>query len=436
MNWLVGAVLILLGALIFQLGLVAFAMYVLLAAILLGRWTTHVWAKSISANRQANRLVAETGDTVAINVDFSNTGRLPIAWLLLEDQLPRVAMASRPPALAVSGKRVQLCWLSPGGKKTMHYQMECRRRGYYQIGPLTVETGDLFGLHRRYRVVAEPQFLMVLPKIIPITGYNVASRRPIGEMKMSYRLFEDPTRTAGVRAYQAGDPLSRIHWRATARTGELHSRVFEPTSVAGATILLDFHVHTFPESNEPFRSELAITAAASLAHAICETGQQVGLVTNGRDAVDRISVEGWQTEWRHRKQIKQTMEMKDQSDRLRPVIVPTQRGVEQFTQILESLARLEKTDGLRLSDLLNETTSRIPRDASVIAILSNVDEDDAIAMGNLTRQGYAVTVVLNIHESLDIAEAAGLLMAQRIEVLQLYDENSIPEICRHQVLHM
>lgn len=435
MNWLVGAVLILLGALVMQLGLVAFAMYVLLAAILLGRWSTHQWAKSIAGQRHVNRLVAETGDEIAINVDIANEGKLPIAWVLLEDQLPRRALGVRPPALQVTGRRLQLCWLRAHGKKSMRYQLQCLRRGYYQIGPLTVETGDLFGLHRRYRVVAEPHFLMVLPKVIPISGYNVASRRPIGEMRMSYRLFEDPTRTAGVRPYQSGDPLNRVHWRATARTGELHSRVYEPTSVAGATLILDFHEHTFPEQDEPVRSELAITAAASLAHAVYELGQQIGLITNGRDAVDRIRVEGWHADWHHRKQVKQSTEMLDKSDRLAPVVVPTQRGHEQFTQILESLARLEKTDGLRLADLISETSSRIPRDASVVAILTNVDQDDAIAMGNLARQGYAITVVLNIHEALDLAESAGLLMAQGIEVLQLYNEDSIPEICRHQLLH-
>ena len=58
------------------------------------------------------------------------------------------------------------------------------------------------------------------------------------------------------------DPENRLHWRATARTGELHSKVYEPTSLAGATVLLDFHQDGYPRRNEPHRSELAITTAA------------------------------------------------------------------------------------------------------------------------------------------------------------------------------
>ena len=101
----------------------------------------------------------------------------------------------------------------------MSYQLKCNRRGYHQIGPLVVETGDLFGLHRRYRVLTSPHFLLVYPDVVPLEGYELASRRPIGEIHLSHRLYEDPTRIAGVRRYELGDPLNRIHWRATARTG-------------------------------------------------------------------------------------------------------------------------------------------------------------------------------------------------------------------------
>src|SRR5437764_733831 len=78
-----------------------------------------------------------------------------------------------------------------------------------------LETGDLFGLHRRHRIVGEPVYIMVYPKVLPLPKYDFASQRPIGEVRLQNRLFEDVTRTAGVRQYQMGDPLNRIHWRAT-----------------------------------------------------------------------------------------------------------------------------------------------------------------------------------------------------------------------------
>ena len=82
------------------------------------------------------------------------------------------------------------------------------------------------------------------------------------------------------------DPLQRVHWRATARTGELQCRVFDPTTLAGASILVDFHKDGFPSRGEPFRSDLGVTTACSIAYAVTMLNQQIGLASNGRDAAD------------------------------------------------------------------------------------------------------------------------------------------------------
>lgn len=434
MNWLVGAVLILILALILDLGLLAYAMYALLGVLLVSRYLTRTSAEGLVATRECNRLTAEVGDSVAVIVNVENRGKLPIAWCLVEDLLPKQALLHEPPSLGVDGRRIQLSMLRPGSKKSLRYQLRCNRRGYYQLGPLVLETGDLFGLHRQYRVATQPQFLLVLPEVVPLAGYHVSSKRPIGEVRMSYRLYEDPTRISGVRRYEPGDPLNRVHWKATARTSLLHSKVYEPSTVVGATILLQFHVAAHHAGHEPYRSELAITAAASIANAVYEMGQQIGLVTNGRDAADRIRVEGWAYDLRTRDAARKAASMADTSDRLQPVIVPTRRGADQLMQILETLARIELTDGLDLAQLVSETTNRMPRDATVIVILPRVTEADAIVMGNLKRQGYSVTVILNLFDDFDFAQASGPLLAVGISTHHLRDHQSVAEICRDFVL--
>ena len=434
MKWFVGAIFMLFIAWIFDLGLLAYAMYALLAVLIGSRVITRTWAANLSAVRRCNRLTAEIGDTVAISIDIENKGGLPVAWLLLEDLLPLNALLYEPPNLRVMGKRIDVMMMWGGAKKHLGYQLECNRRGYYQIGPLVLETGDLFGLHRRYRVMSEPNYLLVYPRVIPIEGFEIASKRPIGEVRMTYRLFEDPTRIAGVRRYEAGDPLNRIHWRATASTGKLHSKVYEPSTVVGTTILLDFFKSSFARHNEPHRSELAVTVAASLANLVYEMQQQVGLVTNGRDAADRIRQEGWVGDARTREEAQSSASMLIKNDRLQPVVVETRRGPEQFMRILETLARLELSDGLSLPQLVVESTSRLPRDATVIAILTKVTAETAIALGNLRRHGFAVTAILNIFEEYDFAKASGPLIAEGIETRHLKDEQSVSTICRNYVL--
>jgi uncharacterized protein (DUF58 family) len=434
MKWFAGAILILLVALAFGFDLLAYSMYALLAVMLVSRFLTRQWAESLDATRQCSRLSAEVGENVSVIVTLKNSGRWPVAWVLLEDLLPAEAFAFNPPRLVVGGRRVQLTMLKAEARKSMLYQLTPTRRGYYQLGPLVLETGDLFGLHRRYRVLTDPQFLMVLPKVLPLAGYQVSSKRPIGEVRMSYRLFEDPTRISGVREYERGDPLNRVHWRATARTGTLHSKVYEPSTVAGATLLLEFHMRAHERKHEPHRSELAVTAAASIANAVYLMNQQIGLVTNGRDAVDRIRQEGWASDYRSRAAALASASVKDKSDRLSPLVVPTRRGPEQLMRILETLARVELTDGLPLPALIDEAASRMPRDATVIAILPPGSSESAIALGNLRRRGYAVTALLNMFEEYDFADAAGRLLAEGIEVRHLRDESSIMEICRRLAL--
>lgn len=435
MKWFLGVLAFLLIALVLQSGLLAYAMYVLLGVLLLSRFLARSWIGHLTATRECNRLTAEVGEKIAVQVTVQNTGSLPVPWVLLEDLLPRQALDQKPPRLRVKGKRMQISMLAAQQQITLHYQVRCQMRGYYQIGPLVMESGDVFGLHRRYRVEAEPHFLVVYPRVVPLEGYDLASRRPIGDIRLTHRLYEDPTRIAGVRPYEAGDPLNRVHWRATARTGQLHSKILEPSSLAGITLLLDFHQAGYPRRGEPYRSELAVTTAASLANAVYEMGQQVGLVSNGRDAADRIRLEGWDQDYRTRQAARQTPAMQERSERLQPLVVETRRGVEQFQRIRETLARVELTDGLTFAQLVVETAHRLPRDATVVAVLAEVAVETALALGNLRRSGYAVTVVLILLDEERLEQGSGRLAAEGIlDVRHLREEAGLSALCRQQVL--
>ncbi len=432
MSWLGACIVLLIVALTFRLGMLAYALYALIGVILASRWMTNRWSESLTAGRELSRQEVDTGETVAVIAKIENTGALPIAWTLLEDLLPRRALIHRPPNLKVTGRRVLLSSILSGKSKSIMYKMKCNRRGYYQIGPLVMETGDLFGLHRRYRVLTKPTFLTVLPPVIPLEGYDIASKRPLGEVQITHRLYEDPTRNAGVREYEPGDPLNRVHWGATARTGTLHSKIYEPSTVAGATILLDFHKDSHPKKHEPMRSELAIMAATSLSHYLYDMGQQVGLVTNARDAADRVREQGWDYDLRSRNTAKQSASMLSESDRLRPQVHEPDRGPEQLRRLQLALARAELTDGLTFDRLVMETGCRLPKNATVIAILQTVEERFAVALGNLRRQGYAVSAILNIYEPYDYSDAAKWLLAEGITTHQLKDEQAIPTIAKQQ----
>lgn len=434
MKWIFAAILLLVVALALNLTLLVYAMYAIIAILIISKWITGRWTESIEAERFCDIQMAKIGDNVPVMIKLKHVGKFPIAWVLVEDMIEQRSLVRNPPPLGLDGKRLEVMKLNPGENRQLLYQLQCNRRGYYQIGPLVLETGDMFGLNRRFRVLTEPVFLLVFPKIVPIQSYDIASRRPIGEVVMTHRLFEDPTRIAGVRKYQDGDPLARVHWRATARTGKLQSKIYEPSTLAGGTIVVDFHEDSFDPKHEPVRSELAVTCAVSVANALQEIGQQVGLVSNGRDAADRVREEGWTGDRRTREEAKQSAKQMDKSDRLRPVIVPTRKSPEQMIHISKALARLEKTDGMRLSELVIETASQIPRDATVIVIVPTITMENAVALGGLARQGYSVEVIVNCYSEEEFATVSGPLMGQGIATRHLRDEASVAQICEKQML--
>jgi uncharacterized protein (DUF58 family) len=440
-RWPVGVVLVLLAALILQSGLLAYAMYVLLGVVLLSRWLARDWLGKLTAVRDCASADLEVGTEFKVRVRIRNTGRAPIPWVVVEDLLPAPALRQRPPRLTVQGKRLKVGTILGGGELKVAYRVTFQYRGFYQVGPLVLESGDLFGLHRRHRVLTDPVFVLVYPKVIPLAGYDIASRRPVGEVRLVHRLFEDPTRNAGVRPYQPGDPLSRVHWRATARAGTLHSRVFDATTLAGATLLLNFHRGGYPRRSEPFRSELAVTTACSLANAVALLGQQVGLVTNGRDAVARIRVAaasrraGASREdagrfFRTGEEAREEYATDEEADRKEPLMVPTGRGVEQFQRIRETLARVELSDGLTLPQLAVEAAPRMPRDATVIAVLASVPTETAMALGELRRSGFAVAAVLVGMDEEERPDAFGRLAAEGVrDVRHVGSEEELSLLC-------
>jgi uncharacterized protein (DUF58 family) len=425
--------------LLLHLELLVYAMYVLLGVLLISRFMAREWTAKIAARRTCSTTSAHVGDKATITLELINHSRFAIPWLIIEEAFPLEAL--KPPLrLKLAGRTTYIARLKARERRTIRYTVEFLTRGYHQFGPLLIESGDLFGLHRRYRVLSAPVHVLVYPEVVPLRSYDIASRRPLGEIRMTHRLFEDPTRIAGVRPYQPGDPLSRIHWRAFARTGTLHSKVFEPSCVAGATLLLDFHRQSFTGSEAFWSEDLVITTAASLATAVFELGQQVGLITNGRDAAERIRTEGWRAAWTTRKDALEKFGDRPPNERLEPIVIPPQRGPEQVERLHRTLARLEQTDGFTFDQMIHETAGRIPRDTSVVALLAEVSRDGARALGELRRTGYAVTAVVvtrDVREYRDWAvppEWAAMLIGEGIDFRPINCREAIAELQAERVM--
>lgn len=417
---------ILTGANFFALGASTF-----LITIQLAKFFSTRWIEAVEVERFVEAQEVTVGVTVGVGMKITNKSGYWIPWMLIDDKIAKRYTKLPPVALNLLVATVQLFSFSPK-KTTLHrYALQTQRRGYYQLGPTLLETGDLLGLHRSFRIANQPSYLTVLPRLTVLEGIEISSRRPMGEMKVEDRVLEDPTLMTGLREYRAGDPINRVHWKATARTGTLHTRVFQPTCVQGAMLLLDMHESTNPQKHEPVRTDLAVSAAASIAHWLYQNAEPFGLVSNGRDAAERMRESNKKGLYSDRTSATANIEMRSQSDRLNPVVLGANRTPEHFAEIHRMLARLERTDGLKLDQLLIETESRLPKLLSLIAIVQRVDEAGLLALEMMRRRGFALTVMLNCHQD-EYLDHAGKLIAARLPVIPLYDEESLRQYLRQR----
>jgi uncharacterized protein (DUF58 family) len=420
MNWFLIALAILFGAFVFTAPYLAFAVYLFLALVLLAKAMPRVWLWRLDAERTLSHTHLQQGEQTHVTVTVRNPNPWPVPWVYIEDH--------HPPFCARTGENRRMVTLGPGKSVTLEYTLTCPKRGYHRVGPLMMETGDLFGLEKRFRSGTRRDYFSVLPTVAYIETFNIASRRPQGPVRLSNRIYEDPTRINAVRPYAPGDPLKRIHWKLAARTGTLQVKSYTPSAVTGGTILLDLHEESYLPEHKEERIELAVTTAASLAWLLQLSGEQLGMATNARDAAAAAQFEAAHENTLSRYEMDAHLAREEQSAAtLSPLSVETTRSPVQAQRIIENLARVLPGHGLDATGLVNTAALTLPRDAALLPIVPLVTEKLAWSLAGLKQNGFNVTVFV-IKDLKAWKEASALLAPHHIGCLHIDHERALHEI--------
>jgi uncharacterized protein (DUF58 family) len=214
--------------------------------------------------------IVVAGQPARLNLTLTNEGKTPSGALLLEDHVPYV-LGTRP--------RFVLDGIGQGWRRHASYQVRSDVRGKFEIGPMSVRVSDPFGLVELGRAFHTTVSLTVTPRTVPLPLIPLGGAWT-GSGDNRPRAFatgsaEDVT----VREYRRGDELRRVHWRSSAKMGELMVRREEQPWQSRATLFLDnrkiAHVGSGPASS----LEHAVVAAASIAVHLVQRGFNVRLVT-------------------------------------------------------------------------------------------------------------------------------------------------------------
>ncbi len=248
----------------------------------IGLWTRACWRKvDVSARFSPPR--AFLGERVSLVVRVSNRKRLPLPIVTVKVWLPvglRPADPEGPFGHTIRGFERHLSL--PGRSETkLELRVEVRRRGEFWLERVAIELSDPFWLGPVEREVEPEAALLVMPE--PRIGIPMEVRRrlPFGAPARAARMFEARERFAGVRPYEPGDPLNRIHWKLTGHSAGLQVKLFEPTRSADVLLILDLAVgEPFWDSIYPEIAEDTIGWASYLARQAMASGWRVGLVAN------------------------------------------------------------------------------------------------------------------------------------------------------------
>ncbi|ADP80402.1 DUF58 domain-containing protein [Pseudofrankia inefficax] len=209
------------------------------------------------------------GQAAQVRVRLDNMSRLPSSVLLVEDNLPDGLAA---PARFVVDR------IEPGGTRDLSYEIRAGLRGRYQLGPMSIRLADPFGFCELSRAFRSRDDLVVTPAIEQLPGARSLPQAAASVLRRTALKGEDEATT---RPYRSGDDLRRVHWRTTAKTGELMVRREDSPRLGGATLLLDDHLGSWGQYVGPASPfEWAVSAVGSIGAHLARSGYGVRLVTH------------------------------------------------------------------------------------------------------------------------------------------------------------
>ncbi|MDZ7729281.1 MAG: DUF58 domain-containing protein [Dehalococcoidia bacterium] len=285
-SWLVlGPFLVVLGFLAGEPFISGIGVVVVAIGAVARYWSKHVFDR-LTLRRTLRQRRVFVDEPATLHAELENAKPLPLPWF--EWRLAVAEHASFPGEQLSAAAAPGFSWLVRRGaigwyeRQSWDFELTVSERGYHQVGPASLRSADLLGLFPRHIEDVAVDHLVVFPRVYTIPELGLPPNRPFGELKGRNRIFEDPRRIAGIREYREGDPLKRIDWKATARAGELQSRVYEPSATLQLYVLLN--IDTLEHSWEGYRKhdlERTVSVAASVAVWGAEERFAVGLLANG-----------------------------------------------------------------------------------------------------------------------------------------------------------
>ena len=334
----------------FSTGLEFLFYLVYLAIIVVGGSyvVTRLGLSDLEAGYAVSQLSGHVGDRIRVTYTLRNTSRVPKPWLEVHN--PTTLPGGLPGRAIPLGPRAERSWL---------VRVPLVRRGHFRVEPLQIRTGDPFGFFEASAAVGQGVGVVVYPRIEALPMWRLPAANVEGSHASPERTLQTTPLATTVRPWAPGDSFNRIHWRATARHGEIQVKEFELEQTADAWLFLDLDRSVQAGRGDESTVEVAVRAAASIADKAILENRAVGLTVNAH----------------------------------RLGLLPADRGSRQHLKMMQLLAAVDGDGTTPLVETLVSTAGRLRRGMTAIVITASTDPTWIRPIAALRGRGIATVVV-------------------------------------------
>jgi uncharacterized protein (DUF58 family) len=302
----------------------------------------------LEAGYRVDHRQGHVGDDLRTTYSISNASSLPKPWLEVYNptDLP----------VPLPGRALGL---RSGAQRSWVAIVPLVRRGTYRIEPMVVRTGDPFGFFEASATVGRPTVVTVFPRVVPLPRWRLPNANLEGTHSAPERTLQTTPLATAVRPYAPGDSFNRIHWRSTARLGEIQVKEFDLEQTADVWLFVDLDDSIQHGEGDVSTVEESLRIAASIAHDAIIENRAVGLTTSGH----------------------------------RTVSIPADRGPRQRQKIMQLLAAVEGDGNTPLMELLLNGLPLLRRGMTAVIVTPSRDRHWVRTLATLRGRGVAAVVV-------------------------------------------
>jgi uncharacterized protein (DUF58 family) len=352
------ALIVMIGALSTGAQFLWFLVYLGILAIGGAYVVTRFGLADLEAGYVLDRVHAQAGDILRASYTVRNTSRLPKWWLEVHNP---TTLPVPLPGQAVS--------LGPRGEQSWSVRVPLARRGHYRVEPLALRTGDPLGLFESQASVGSAANVIVYPRVEQLPGWRLPPASIEGAHAQALKTPHTTPHAIGIRPYTPTDSFNRIHWKSTARQGELQVKEFELEQTADVWLYLDLEAEHHGGRDDESTLEYGVRAAASIGARALFENRNVALTATGR----------------------------------RPLVVPPDRGPRQYQKIMQVLAGVQADGERPLVDFLVDGVARLRRGMTAVVITPSLERKWVRPLGGLHNRGVETVIVILDRAAFDAA---------------------------------